>query len=214
MKLFGHPDSGHSLKVKFFLDWLGIEYLYEYVDIFSNRETRGSEFLTVSKFSEVPTLIDNEKYYIQSNAIIIYLADKYGVFNSNEERQKNIEWLVWEANKIGMCLPQLRADKKFSEEHPEFKLSKGAYDWLLARYSHDVNLLDNELNDNRQFILGDKISPADFSLSAYLMYANEAEVEVPKNVENWLNRLKEQKGWKSPYEMLNLESSSCCIPNT
>ena len=64
MKLYGHPDSGHALKVKFFLEWLGVDHEYEYVDIFADPSTRKDEFLNASKFSEVPTLIDNDQVYI------------------------------------------------------------------------------------------------------------------------------------------------------
>lgn len=201
MKLYGHPDSGHALKVKFFLEWLEVEHDYETVDIFADPSTRKDEFLNASKFSEVPTLIDNGQVYIQSNAIIIYLADKYDVFKNSNEKQSTLEWLVWEANKIGMCLPQLRASEKFGKDDPEFKLSQGAYDWLKARYNHDVGVLDKELAD-KKFILGNDITPADFSLSAYLMYADEAAVEVPQNVERWLDRIREMKGWQSPYVMM------------
>jgi glutathione S-transferase len=201
MKLFGHPDSGHALKVKFFLDWLEIEYEYEIIDIFSEPSTRSNEFLNASKFSEVPTLIDGSKSYIQSNAILVYLSDKFGKFKNPDERQKCLEWLVWEANKIGLCLPQLRCHKKLAKSHPEFILSQDAYNWLSARYKHDVGVLDKELAD-KNFILGNDISPADFSLCAYLMYTDEADIDIPQNVESWLQRMREQKGWQSPYEML------------
>lgn len=201
MKLFGHPDSGHALKVKFFLDWLGADYHYECVDIFADRSTRSAEFLKASRFAEVPTLIDDENSYTQSNAILVYLADKFGVFTSPQERQRCLEWLVWEANKIGMCLPQLRSHETLSKNNPAFRLSQGAYDWLVARYKHDAGVLDRELAD-KPFILGDHISPADFSLSAYLMYENEAGVTVPENVQAWLGRLQQQKGWQNPYELL------------
>ena len=201
MKLYGHPDSGHALKVKFFLEWLEVEHEYEYVDIFADPSTRKDAFLNASKFSEVPTLIDNDQAYIQSNAILVYLADKYDIFKNADEKQSCLEWLVWEANKIGMCLPQLRASEKFGKHNPEFKLSQGAYNWLKARYDHDIGVLDKELAD-KKFILGNDITAADFSLSAYLMYADEAAVDVPQNVELWLNRLREVKGWQSPYEMM------------
>ena len=201
MKLFGHPDSGHALKVKFFLEWIGADHEYECIDIFSDRNGRSTEFLYASKFSEVPTLIHDSKCYIQSNAILVYLSDYFDIFKSSDERQKCLEWLVWEANKIGMCLPQLRAHEKFSDQIPEFQLSQGAYDWLYARYKHDVGILDREFAD-KPFVLGDEVSPADFSLSGYLMYANEAKVNVPQNVKSWLGRLQEQRGWQSPYEML------------
>lgn len=201
MKLFGHPDSGHAFKVKFFLDWSGADYHYECVDIFADRSTRSTEFLKASKFAEVPTLIDNESSYIQSNAILVYLADKFGVFKRAQEKQRCLEWFVWEANKIGLCLPQLRAHERLSKTFPAFRLSQGAHDWLMARYQNDVDVLDQELAD-KPFILGDHISPADFSLSAYLMYENEAGVEVPNNVDAWLGRIQQQKGWQNPYEML------------
>ena len=123
------------------------------------------------------------------------------MFKNPDEKQSTLEWLVWEANKIGMCLPQLRASKKFGNKFPEMKLSPGAYDWLKARYDYDIGVLNQELAD-KQFILGNDITPADFSLSGYLMYADEAAVVVPQNVERWLNKLREVKGWRSPYEML------------
>lgn len=202
MKLFGHPDSGHALKVKFFLNWLGAEHQYECVDIFADRSTRSDEFLAASRFAEVPTLLDNQHSYIQSNAILVYLADKFEVFKTAGDKQRCLEWFVWEANKIGLCLPQLRAHETLSQRFPQFRLSQGAYDWLVARYRHDVGVLDQELAD-KPFILGDDISPADFSLSAYLMYEGEAGVTVPSHVNAWLGRLKQQKGWQNPYDMLN-----------
>ncbi len=201
MKLFGHPDSGHALKVKFFLDWLGIDYNYEFVDIFSKRETRSQEFLKASKFAEVPALIDEGHCYTQSNAILFYLADKFDVFTNAKQRQACLQWLVWEANKIGLCLPQIRAHKKLSPQYPDFTLSQGAYEWLWNRYQHDVGVLDNELN-NKSFILGDQVSPADFALSAYLLYTDEIAIDVPENVSLWLGRMPALPGWQSPYDML------------
>lgn len=201
MKLFGHPDSGHAFKVKFFLDWLNVDYEYEVIDIFSARETRSAEFLNASTFAQVPTLIDNGASYIQSNAILVYLADKYAPFTSANEKQRCLEWLMWEANKIGLCLPQIRCHEVLAARYPHFHLSQGAYDWLMVRYTHDVGVLNQTLA-HTPFILGSTPSIADFSLCAYLMYADEAKVDVPEHVERWLNRLREQDGWQHPYDML------------
>lgn len=198
MKLFGHPESGHAFKVKFFMQSANIEHDYEAIDIFLPRPDRPAEFLAASKFCEVPALIDGEQHLVQSNVILLYLAEKFDLFNSDDTRQRNLEWLAWEANKIGLCLPQLRADKRFEDG----KLSDGARDWLRARYDHDVSVIDNELSDGRAFILGDKANIADFSLSGYLMRAAEAEVDVPRHVGDWLDRLRTQNGWQNPYEML------------
>ena len=202
MKLYGHPDSGHAFKVKFCLDSAGIKHKYELIDIFSERSARNPDFVERSKFCEVPLLVDGGKNLIQSNAILIYIAKKYEIYGAEIETdlQDCLEWLVWEANKIGMCLPQLRADKKFKDLG--FGLSDGASEWLYNRYLHDVGVIDSELRDGRPYILGENLTIADFSLCGYLMYADEAEVDVPKNVENWLENLRQLDSWASPYEML------------
>ena len=51
-------------------------------------------------------------------------------------------------------------------------------------------------------MMGDSLTIADFSLSGYLFFADEAEVPVPDHVAQWLGRLKENPGWKHPYELL------------
>ncbi len=198
MKLYGHPDSGHALKVKFCLNSASIEHEYEVIDIFSDKKSRNPDFLSRSKHGEVPLLVDDGKNLTQSNAILVYIAKKYGLYGADSELQACLEWLMWESNKIGMCLPQLRADKKLKG----CELSKGAREWLLARYVHDVSVINNELEDGRSFIVGDNLTIADFSLCGYLMYAEEAEVVIPKNVDVWRDRLKSLDGWSNPYEML------------
>ena len=201
MKLFGHPESGHALKVKFCLDAAAIEHEYQVIDIFAETKNRDIEFIQKSKFCEVPLLVDGDLNLIQSNAILYYIAQKFNIYGgeSIEKLQCCLEWLVWEANKIGLCLPQIRAHHKLQG----FELNQGALDWLLSRYTHDVNILDKQLSDGRSFILGEQITIADFSLCGYLMHANEAKVKVPEYVSKWLIRLKQSNGWANPYQMLS-----------
>jgi len=200
LKLFGHPDSGHAFKVRFFMQVAGIQHDYYEVDIWSPRESRAAEFRHNAKFQEVPLLMDNEQPYIQSNAILIYLANKIGDFGAQNTSlmSRCHEWLVWEANKIGMCLPQLRSVKKF-ENHG---VNEGAQHWLLSRYNHDINVLENEFDDGRAFILGQDPTIADFSLCGYLFFDGEADIAVPPNVKKWLGRLAALPGWQHPYQLL------------
>lgn len=200
-KLFGHPDSGHAFKVRLFLVTAQIEHTYEKVDIWVPREQRSSEFQSSARFGEVPVLIDNGKSYVQSNAILVHLAEQSRAWGGqgSDELSLCIQWLMWEANKIGMCLPQLRGRAKFGSDAN----LDNAFDWLLARYKHDVNVIDLELADGRQWIIGgDTPSIADFSLCGYLYFANEADLEIPENVQAWLLRLSSLPGWQHPYELL------------
>ena len=200
MKLFGHPESGHAFKVKFFMEAAEIAHEYVEIDIFAPRETRLPEFKEHARFHEVPLLLDQGKALAQSNVILMHLAGITGKWGAEDsDRYKRCqEWLLWEANKIGMCLPQLRGAKRFPADAP----NQGAIEWLSERYDHDIGVLDKEFQDGRGFITGDTVTIADFSLCGYLFFADEAGVDVPVNVQNWLGRLAALPGWKHPYTLL------------
>lgn len=200
MKLYGHPESGHSFKVKFFLEVAGIDHEYEVIDIFEARDKRPREFRSAARFGEVPVLIESGRAYAQSNAILSHLATLTGRWGAQDCQTlaRCREWLFWEANKIGMCLPQLRAATRFKE----FYLETAAREWLSRRFDHDIGMMDAHLADGRRFFLGDEPTIVDFSLSGYLYLADEADVEVPENVRNWLDELSKLDGWKHPYALL------------
>jgi glutathione S-transferase len=200
-KLFGHPDSGHAFKVRLCLCVAGIAHDYEYVDINTPREQRSAEFRQYARYGEVPVLVDDGKAYVQSNAILLHLARQSGRWGGESSDSLNTctEWLVWEANKIGMCLPQLRARQKYGAD----AALEGASDWLMSRYAHDVNVLEESLQDGRDWMLGGATpSIADFSLCGYLFFADEARVSVPPRVQAWLDRMASLQGWQHPYQLL------------
>ena len=201
MRLFGHPDSGHAFKVRFFLEHAGVEHDYEVVDIFAPRAERQPAFRDNAPYGEVPLLLDGERALAQSNAILLHLATRVARFGAEDETTlaRCREWLFWEANKIGMCLPQLRAFHRFDDHGIE----DGARAWLERRYAHDAGVLDDALADGRGWILGGEApSVADFSLCGYLVHAGEAKVDVPAHVNAWLDRLRALPAWRHPYEML------------
>lgn len=201
MKLFGHPDSGHAYKVRLLLVTGGIEHDYEVVDIFSRRDTRSDEFQRNARFGEVPLLLDDGVAFTQSNAILLHLATRFSRWGAEDKQTLQLcrEWLFWEANKIGMCLPQLRADRLFADS----ALRPDARAWLHGRYEHDVHVLDRQLAETGAFILGDAVSIADYSICAYLFLAEDAAVDVPANVTAWLVRMQGLAGWQAPAELLS-----------
>lgn len=194
MRLFGHPDSGHAYKVRLALCHAGIEHDYEHVDIWSPLAERSVAFQDASRFGEVPCLIDDDGVArVQSNAILLHLMDAHGVGDSSQ-RVHTVEWLCWEANKIGMCLPQLRVARHFDGA----SFSAGAIEWLQARYDSDVARMAQELSDGRAYITGAAPSVADFALCGYLVFADEADVQVPAEVDEWLQRIAALPGAAPP----------------
>ncbi|MCB1173876.1 MAG: glutathione S-transferase [Leptospiraceae bacterium] len=200
LKLFGHPDSGHAYKVRLMLRLAKIEHDYTFIDIFSERSTRPVEFRTHSRFQEVPLLLDDSTALVQSNAILIYLARKYGIMGgeSPDQLQQHIEWLFWEANKIGLCMPQIRAHYRFDGS----QLSTGAMQWLLKRYQHDVGILEQHFQQGHRWLVGSAMGIADCSVCAYLLWADEARLSVPPSVQDWLDRICSLELWQDAYTLL------------
>lgn len=200
-KLFGHPDSGHAFKVRFFMCAASIDHSYEVVDIWQPRELRSVEFQAASRFGEVPLVLDDEIPYVQSNAILMHLARQVGRWGGESDKCIALceQWMLWEANKIGMCLPQLRSYEKFDRN----ETLQNALPWLKARYEHDIGVLDGVLSDGRSWIIdGGEPSIADFSLCGYFYFADEVNLAVPAHVSAWLSRLSRLDGWQHPYKLM------------
>jgi glutathione S-transferase len=207
LKLYAHPESGHSYKVKLMLCLAGIEHDYEVVDILIDRDRRPEPFksLSLPRFGEVPLLVSDDEVFVQSNAILLYLANKLSVFGGLDPAlmARAQEWLFWEANKLGLSLPHLRLARNYFPDD----FSPGAVEWLQARYEADSSRLEQELEDGRAFVLGHMLTVADLSLCSYLFWANQASVRVKPRTAAWLARIAALPGWKSPYRLLDPSGS-------
>ena len=198
LTLYGSLQSGHAFKVRLALSIAGLAHDYHEIDIDSPRESRPEGFRKAARFGEVPTLVADGNAMVQSDAILCWLAEETGRFGgeTRQRLQRVREWLFWEANRIGMCLPQLRWGRAIEPG----SIAPDALAFLQARYDLDVARLDRELSDGRGFIVDDEPTVADFSLCGYLVFADEAKVMVPAHVRGWLDRLKSLPGWRDPLE--------------
>lgn len=194
--LYGNRESGHTYKVRLMLAVAGIEHRFEEVDILNlPREQRPEPFRSLSKYGQVPLLVHGGQPYAQSNAILLHLARHTGSFGgeSAQRLEQVTEWLFWEANRIGISLPNLRFLLKFTGGEP------AVLAMLRERFDDDIARLDAEFADGRRFILGDTPCVADFSLCGYLYFADQAQVTVPAHVQGWLDRIAALPGWRHPY---------------
>lgn len=201
--LYSHPASGHSYKVKLALSVLGLAHTDRVVNIALPAAQRAADFRQVAQFDEVPVLVHGHTALVQSNAILLYLAQHTGRWGGeNPERlQQTTQWLFWEANRLGLSLPHLRFAKRFDPA----SYPPGALDWLRQRFDQDIARLAHTLSGGQAFVLGAQPSMADVSLSGYLWWADQASLTLPTAVRAWLVRLRSEPGWISPTDMPTLE---------
>ncbi|HVK55420.1 MAG TPA: glutathione S-transferase, partial [Burkholderiales bacterium] len=76
IKLYRHPLSGHSHRVELFLSLLGLPFELVDVDLV-NKAHKAEPFLKMNPFGQVPVIDDGGVVVADSNAILVYLANKY-----------------------------------------------------------------------------------------------------------------------------------------
>lgn len=77
IKLYRSVVSGHAHRAELFLSLLGLPYAAIDVDLRAGQQ-RGAEFLALNPFGQVPVIDDNGVVVADSNAILVYLASRYG----------------------------------------------------------------------------------------------------------------------------------------
>lgn len=195
--LYGHPESGHSYKVKLALTLLGIEHEYREVDLAAPRAERRADWRAVSRFGEVPVLVTEGRPLVQSDAILLHLARATGRLGWEIDPDRLTEWLFWEANRIGTSLPNLRWHLKWGPRAEAVEV------WLRDRLEADLERLDGELTDC-PFLMGAAVSAADIACCGYLFFADQIGLDLGPwpALAAWLDRIRALPGWKHPYDLL------------
>ncbi len=97
--LYGSPHSLPTYKVALMLHLAGEPFSFRYVS-FQNGMHKTPEFLALSRWGQVPVLVDGERVYLQSAAIVEHLAKTLGRFQGADSmtRQTVREWLYWDVD--------------------------------------------------------------------------------------------------------------------
>jgi glutathione S-transferase len=196
--LYGNRQSGHSYKVKLALTVLGTKHEYREVDLAVPLEQRSEDFRAASVFGEVPVFVEGELRIVQSNAILLHLARQSGRLGGELDPNLLAQWLFWEANRIGISVPNLRAMIYHGDQPPSAVPA-----WLRARALADLSRLDGELA-SRPFILGSALTVVDIACCGYLFWPEQAGLDLKDwpHVIAWLDRIRAIPGWAAPYDLL------------
>ncbi len=102
MKLYFDPITVNCRKVVAGLDLVGAAYEDEKVDYFQQGH-KTPEFLKINPNGELPALVDGDLVLWESNAIIVYGAEKTGnksAYPADAATRADIQrWLLWESSK-------------------------------------------------------------------------------------------------------------------
>jgi GST-like protein len=185
-------------KVSILLEELGVPYTAHAIDI-SKDEQFAPAFLAISPNNRIPAIIDREAdvELMESGAIMIYLAEKYGKFiDVGEGRLRVLEWLMWQMGGIGPMLGQV---------HHFVKYNPGKAPYAEKRYSKEARrlygVLDRRL-EGRDFVAGE-YSIADMAIWPWISRFEWQQIDLNDfpNVRDWYLRIAGRPAVQSGYQV-------------
>ena len=199
-QLYCFGESGNAYKAALMLQLCELDWEPRFVDFF-NGETRTPEYRkNVNEMGEAPVLVHGARKLSQSGVILDYLAEQSRKFGpkSDDERREILRWMLFDNHKLTSSIASLRY---------LVTLMKGGEtpvtEYLRGRALSALKIVDGHLSD-QPFMLGRRATIADFSLCGYLFYGDELPFELNAfpNVQNWLDQIRNLKGWKHPYDLM------------
>ncbi len=191
IKLYRHPLSGHSHRVQLLLSLLGLPTELIEVDLRAGAHKQ-PEFLALNAFGQVPVIDDGGTIVADANAILVYLARKYGgeawlpvdpVGAAAVQR-----WLSVAAGQIAFGPAAARLITVFGARLE-------AAD-VIGRAHALLKVMDAELGQ-RSFLTGDQPTIADIAGYTYIAHAPEGNVSLAeyRGVRAWLARIEALPGF-------------------
>jgi GSH-dependent disulfide-bond oxidoreductase len=160
MLKFFYSPAPNPAKVALFLEEAGLQYELVPVDT-RKGEQFSAEFLAINPNAKVPALIDDTAVLFDSNAILLYLAEKTGRFlpaSTPAARGELLSWLMFVASGVG----------PYSGQAVHFKhFAPAGLDYAVNRYRYEAQrhyaILDTRLA-TRRYMLGDTYTIVDMAV--------------------------------------------------
>jgi GST-like protein len=159
MLKFYYSGAPNPTKVALFLEEAGIPYDSIPVDT-RKGEQHSPEFLKINPNAKVPVIVDGEVTVFDSNAILLYLAEKTGKFlpaKSDKLRGELLSWLMFVASGVGPYSGQSVHFRNYAPKGLDYAVNRYAYE-----AQRHYGLLDARLA-NQEYIVGDSYTIVDMA---------------------------------------------------
>jgi GST-like protein len=179
IKFYYHPSPNPD-KIALFLEEAGLPYEIVPVDTRKGEQFK-PEFLAINPNAKTPALTDGDATIFDSNAILLYLAEKTGQFlpeNTLKARGQMLSWLMFVATGIGPYCGQAVHFTRFAPEKIPYAINRYA-----REAERHWGIVEERLAKQR-YMLGDAYTLIDMSLwgwstRAAFALGEEASARLP-----------------------------------
>ncbi|MGY3258684.1 glutathione S-transferase family protein [Pseudomonas chlororaphis] len=204
IKLYNFPRSGHAHRVELMLSLLGLPFELVFVDL-AKGEHKQADFLALNAFGQVPVIDDQGVVLADSNAILVYLAQKYGQgrwLPSDPVGAARVQrWLSVAAGPIAFGPAVARLITVFGAQ----RNAEEAIDRSHAL----LKVVEQELTAS-PYLAGSEPTIADIAGYSYIAHAPEGNVSLADypQVRAWLARIEALPGFVGmPRTAVGLQSA-------
>ena len=191
IKLYHFPRSGHAHRVELMLSLLQMPTELVFVDLV-NGAHKQPDFLALNSFGQIPVLDDQGVVLADSNAILVYLANKYGdgrwLPTDPVGAAKVQRWLSVAAGPLASGPGIARLITLFGAPYDAEE--------VIGRSHALLKVIDQELADTA-YLAGNEPTIADVAVYSYTAHAPEGNVSLEEytNVRAWLARIEALPGF-------------------
>jgi GST-like protein len=160
MLKFFYSGAPNPTKVALFLEEAGLPYEPIPVDARKGDQHK-PEFLAVNPNAKVPAIVDGDVTVFDSNAILLYLAEKTGKFlppKGDKLRGELLSWLMFVASGVGPYSGQLVHFRTYAPEKNEYAINRYAFE-----AQRHFGIIDTRLG-KQKYMVGDTYTIVDMDL--------------------------------------------------
>ena len=161
---FYFNGSPNPTKVALFLEEAGLEYEPIAIDT-RKGDQFAPAFLAINPNGKVPALVDGDAVVFDSNAILLYLAEKTGKFlppAGDKARGELLSWLMFVATGLGPFSGQAVHFKHFAPEKVDYAHKR--YQFEAGRH---FGVLNSRLAE-RRYLLGETYTIVDMAAWSWM----------------------------------------------
>jgi glutathione S-transferase len=205
--LYGSPHSLPTYKVALMLRLSGEPFSFRYVS-FQRGMHQTPEFLALSRWAQVPVLLDGDRIYLQSAAIVEHLAEALGRFQGADPvtRQHVREWLYWDVDALFPPIFNCYGVQLGQRNLLPIQVDPVIADYHRQRAERTLSILDTHLA-GRDYLCATEPTIADLFCYADVAFAEICAFDLNRwaNVALWAKRVTALAGFQAPFDLLAMK---------
>jgi glutathione S-transferase len=196
LSLYTYPMSGNGRKVHMCLEEVDAQYEISRIDLLKG-EQKNPDYLKLNPNGKVPTLKDGSFILWESNAILLYLAEKFPSVQllptDGHDRARVFQWLLFEQTTFRPPLSTLVRQTRFT---PSEQQDKNFIEQTWNEVRSNMRILQDALTE-RDYI-GKTFSIGDMAVLPYIYLATDLGLDITpwSSVAAYYKRLSVRPAWQ------------------